>query len=305
LKQKKHNAHPVKRLTIICIPNSTRRPFQFSVSVDFLITIAVILAGAFAWSINTGLRQIELWNTRVANQQLLSKVREYGSQLECLENAVAKLGNAQDEVRTLLGMKTRKNIIEIASHGTSEMLKRTDLAEIVCSHDYETFASLARETKKVQQLAWTQLQDFREIQSYVDYERSLFLATPTLWPTFGYVSSGYGMRIHPITKRWEFHRAIDIAARKGIPIRAAADGVVVMTGWQGKYGRTVLIDHGHGFATRYAHNSQIMVRRGQHVRRGQLIAYMGSTGRATGPHLHFEVWYKGRRVNPIKYLSRG
>jgi murein DD-endopeptidase MepM/ murein hydrolase activator NlpD len=305
LKQKKHSVHPTKRLTIICIPNSTRRPFQFRVSVDFLITIAVILAGAFAWSINTGLRQIELWNTRVANQQLLSKVRGYGDQLEHLETAVLKLGNAQDEVRTLLGMKTRKNIIEIASRGTSEMLERTDLAKIVYGYDYDTSASLIQETKEIQQLAWAQLQGFNEIQSYVDYERSLFLATPTLWPTFGYVSSGYGMRIHPITKRWQFHRAIDIAAREGTPIRAAADGVVVMTGWQGNYGRTVLIDHGHSFATRYSHNSQILVRRGQHVRRGQLISYMGSTGRSTGPHLDFEVWYKGKRVNPIKYLSSG
>jgi len=305
LKQKKRSAHPAKRLTIICIPNSIRRPFQFRVSVDFLITIAVILAGAFAWSINTGLRQIELWNTRVANQQLLSKVREYGNQLEYMETAVAKLGNAQDEVRVLLGMKTRKNIIEIVSHGTSEMLERTDISEVVCGQDYETSASLVQDTKEMQQLAWAQLQGFREIQSYVDYERSLFLATPTLWPTFGYISSGYGMRIHPITKRWEFHRAIDIAARRGTPIRAAADGIVVMTGWQGNYGRMVLIDHGRSFATRYSHNSKILVRRGQRVRRGQIISYMGSTGRSTAPHLDFEVWYKGRRVNPIKYLSRG
>jgi len=305
LKQKNHSVHPTKRLTIICIPNSTRRPFQFRVSVDFLITIAVILVGAFAWSINIGLRQIELWSTRVANQQLLSKVRGYGDHLEQLETAVVKLDNAQDEVRTLLGMKTRENIIEIASRGTSEMLERIDLAEIICGHDYEAFASFAQDTKEVQQLAWAQLQRFNEIQSYVDYERSLFLATPTLWPTFGYVTSGYGMRTHPITKRWEFHRAIDIAAREGIPIRAAADGVVVMTGWGGNYGRTVLIDHGYDFATKYAHNSQILVRRGQHVRRGQLISYMGNTGRSTGPHLHFEVWYKGKPVNPMKYLSSG
>ncbi len=122
---------------------------------------------------------------------------------------------------------------------------------------------------------------------------------PAIWPTTGVVTSPYGLR-------WggtDFHPGIDIANDLGTPIVATADGVVVYAGWNaGGYGNMVDIDHGNGLMTRYGHASQVVVSAGQFVRRGQVIALMGSTGFSTGPHVHYEVHVNGQRVNPISYL---
>ena len=122
---------------------------------------------------------------------------------------------------------------------------------------------------------------------------------PAIWPTTGVVTSPYGLR-------WggtDFHPGIDIANDMGTPIIATADGIVEYAGWNaGGYGNMVDINHGNGLMTRYGHASQVVVTTGQSVKRGQLIAYMGSTGFSTGPHCHYEVHVNGQRVNPISYL---
>ena len=122
---------------------------------------------------------------------------------------------------------------------------------------------------------------------------------PSIWPTTGVVTSPYGLR-------WggsDFHPGMDIANDMGTPIVATADGVVEYAGWNsGGYGNMVDIDHGNGIMTRYGHASQVVVASGQRVKRGQLIAYMGSTGFSTGPHVHYEIHINGQRVNPVSYL---
>ncbi|WP_324715974.1 M23 family metallopeptidase [Carboxydochorda subterranea] len=116
------------------------------------------------------------------------------------------------------------------------------------------------------------------------------------WPARGGISSPFGWR-------WgRMHEGIDIAVNTGTPVRAAAPGRVVYARWGGSYGYLVSVDHGDGVETRYAHNSRIVVREGQAVRRGQVLAYSGNTGNSTGPHVHFEVRFRGRAVNPLAYL---
>lgn len=121
-----------------------------------------------------------------------------------------------------------------------------------------------------------------------------------LRPVSGRITSGYGWRIHPILGTRRFHNGVDIAAPTGTPIRAADAGRVIFAGWKGAYGRTVVIDHGGGWSTLYAHCSRIHVSRGQVVSRGQNIAAVGSTGWSTGPHLHWTVYRNGRTVNPLR-----
>jgi len=125
---------------------------------------------------------------------------------------------------------------------------------------------------------------------------------PSLWPVQGPITSSFGEREDPFNGEGAFHKGIDISAPKGTPIRASADGVVETAAMENGYGREVLIDHGHGMKTLYGHMSGFTVTEGQSVVRGQVIGYVGSSGRSTGCHLHYEVQINGTPVNPHKYL---
>ncbi|OGI04095.1 MAG: hypothetical protein A2Y25_11385 [Candidatus Melainabacteria bacterium GWF2_37_15] len=130
-------------------------------------------------------------------------------------------------------------------------------------------------------------------------------------PTQGSISSPFGPRIDPFSRQWGYHSGIDIAANQNSPIYALQEGKVIYSGWDGGYGKCIVIDHNYPdipkvprVQTRYAHNSQNLVNKGDYVRRGQIIGYIGSTGRSTGPHLHFEVVYRGSAINPLDYLYK-
>jgi len=127
-------------------------------------------------------------------------------------------------------------------------------------------------------------------------------STPSIWPTEGWVTSGYGNRISPFTGKRQFHAGLDIAARFGTEVIAPARGRVVFAGRQGAFGKMVKIDHGHGLRTLYGHTAEIFVRRGQEVERGTRIASVGSTGRSTGPHLHYAITVGGKTVDPSQYI---
>lgn len=131
-----------------------------------------------------------------------------------------------------------------------------------------------------------------------------FHTEPSLWPVNGVVRSAFGERSDPFSGEGAFHTGIDLAAPKGTPVHATADGVIESAGWSGDYGKLVVIDHGNGLQTYYAHLSQCLVVPGQEVERGQVIALSGRTGRATAPHMHYEVRLHGTPVNPYKYLAR-
>ncbi len=126
--------------------------------------------------------------------------------------------------------------------------------------------------------------------------------TPMQWPVSGPITSGFGERKNPLGAGDDFHSGLDIAASQGDPIAAAAAGRVISAGPDGGYGNLVVVDNGAGVTTRYAHCSQIYARVGEQVEAGQLIAAVGSTGRSTGPHLHFEVRVGDSPVDPMQYL---
>jgi murein DD-endopeptidase MepM/ murein hydrolase activator NlpD len=137
----------------------------------------------------------------------------------------------------------------------------------------------------------------------VERRQALAAATPSLWPAAGWLSSAFGNRADPFTGRPDFHPGIDISADKGTPIYATADGTVESASYSGAYGNLVVLDHGFGISTRYGHMSKFAVRSGDRVHRGEVIGYMGQTGRANGPHVHYEVWLNGRMLNPLRLLT--
>ena len=147
-----------------------------------------------------------------------------------------------------------------------------------------------------------------ELEKYAEVENSMVELkdrldhTPSIWPTRGWFASGYGMRSDPFTGYRQFHRGIDIANHQGTPVVAPASGVIKEIGTFGRMGKMLVIDHGFGYITRFGHLAQVKVQRGQKVERGEMIASMGSSGRTTGPHLHYEVWRNGKPLNPMNFI---
>ena len=150
--------------------------------------------------------------------------------------------------------------------------------------------------------ATTQAMSFEELVEGLEGKRHRLASTPSIWPTEGWVTSGYGYRISPFTGRRTFHGGLDIASDFGTPIVAPARGKVVFAGRKGPLGKTLVIDHGFGLRTSYGHAAEIHVEKGEAIERGQRIASVGSTGRSTGPHLHYAVEVTGRSVNPHNYI---
>ena len=144
-----------------------------------------------------------------------------------------------------------------------------------------------------------------EIATAFEDRLRMLASTPSIMPVEGWLSEGFGWRKDPFTDQRQFHRGIDIVSDTGTTVVAPADGIVSRAVRVADYGKMIDLSHGFGFVTRYGHLSEILVRPGQRVRRGDPIGRVGSTGRSTGPHLHYEVFRDGRRVNPWKYLGQG
>jgi murein DD-endopeptidase MepM/ murein hydrolase activator NlpD len=138
----------------------------------------------------------------------------------------------------------------------------------------------------------------------VDRRVALAASTPSIWPAHGWLTGTFGGRSDPFTGEPGFHQGIDIATEKGQPVFATADGAVQSATYTGDYGNLVVLGHGFGLATRYGHLSTFAVKPGQRVKRGNVIGYVGSTGRSTGAHLHYEILANGSQLNPLQLLTR-
>lgn len=142
----------------------------------------------------------------------------------------------------------------------------------------------------------------QEIMHTLRNNQNILEATPSIWPTSGWVTSGFAWRTSPFTGKREFHKGMDISAPRGTPVYAPARGSVTFTGRDGSYGLSIRLKHNASLSTRFAHLHRIAIKSGKTVTRGELIGYVGNTGRSTGPHLHYEVRLNGVPVNPKRYI---
>jgi murein DD-endopeptidase MepM/ murein hydrolase activator NlpD len=225
---------------------------------------------------------------------------------------VLDMARATDQqMRVLLGMRERRAIIESEEGmGGPSVSDRMSLSRLLGNDPIRASQpEIRRSLEAMRQESQKRVASFQEIAWHITNERSLYRAVPNVWPTEGRVTSHFGYRFSPLPRTedpesGEFHPGVDIANNADTPIFATADGIVRHAGWAGGYGRMVLIDHGWGYSTLYGHTSKVMAREGERVERGRMIAYMGSTGRSTGNHLHYEVLRHGKPVNPMPYLKR-
>ena len=264
-----------------------------------------IVAAASIFSIYTlthsYLHEAEAAQLREANRIQQEQIRQIAKKASALGQEVDALQRTEDGLRALVGAPPAETDSAVQegdaapapTGGAPHALTTDEVGEALMMLEERT----AVRRTSIGQLAAMMQKDVPGASSFLGGDTPV--TTPTGWPTNGFISSGYGLRWNGA----EFHQGIDIAAEMGTPIVATADGVVTIAGWNaGGYGNMVDIDHGSGVSTRYGHASAVVVTAGQRVRRGQIIAYVGSTGHSTGPHLHYEVRLSGQPVNPSSYL---
>jgi murein DD-endopeptidase MepM/ murein hydrolase activator NlpD len=162
--------------------------------------------------------------------------------------------------------------------------------------------ALTQKLDKLSAEATRQEQSLHELQAYFQDQKSLLASVPSVWPVRGWVTSDFGSRLDPYTSDRVMHSGLDISGPHGKEIVAPADGTVVFAGLEGGYGNVLVVDHGYGIKTRYGHLMSISVRPGERVKRGDVVALLGNTGRSTGPHLHYEVRVNGVAQNPRKFI---
>jgi murein DD-endopeptidase MepM/ murein hydrolase activator NlpD len=234
--------------------------------------------------------EIENANYRVATEAL-------SGQIQGLQSAINELGaNAALDPRLASAMDRLPAVVKNRAMGGGGGTTPSALSSLTALQSPENTFGLLRE---ILQGIESRLTDAR---SDVDRRNLLAAATPSIWPAHGWLSSSVGRRTDPITGGDDFHHGLDISADAGSPIYATADGTVTMARREGAYGNLVTIDHGYGLETRYGHMSKFEVKTGAKVKRGDVVGRVGSTGRATGPHLHYEVRVNGRLLNPLQLL---
>jgi len=247
--------------------------------------------------VNLNVRMLELKHLRReagAQSAMAEKIRQ-------LEGEISKVRELDQRVRVAIGLDKAEVSSAVLAQGGADSETRNALRDAMAQRTGRLMDWAMGDLTTLAQEIASREQSLRELQTHLDKKTAVLAATPTILPTKGLVTAGFGYRKSPFTGKREFHEGMDIAALPGTPVVATADGIVRFAGPAASYGNVVFIDHGHGFATAYGHNSTIRVHARQRVRRGEIIAYVGNTGRTTGPHVHYEVHLDGVASNPMKY----
>lgn len=290
---------PVKQLSVT--PALLRRA---SWGAGAVLAVAVLALGVFGFG---GLHQLESLGLARENTVLVDELARLQAEVGALEGTVGSLQDREAELRALAGLEPLES--EVLAAGVGGPGARTPdsnpLTEMDADLGNRAFA-IDYDVEALQRRARVLLESMAEAGDSLASQQELLLSTPTLFPTAGSLSSGFSKaRMHPILNEVLPHPGVDIAAPSGTPILASGKGRVIRAGWVSGYGQTVEIDHGNGFTTLYAHSSKLLVRSGQEVERGDVIAQVGRTGTATSAHLHYEVRQNGRQLNPLNFFLPG
>ncbi len=297
------------KLTIMVVPHNALSRFHFQFSFSFLIFLVAFSAGMFTWAALTVTSNIDYWRMRVNHEVLKLKVDYFATELRKNREMLDGVREADIQLRKLLKMKSRQDILDGDSaeaqtgRGGPQPFESSILQKELNKQLWTiTEIEIRQASKVIEKESASRLKSFKEISEYIAYERGYSRSYPLGWPAEGRLTSHFGERVSPMHGGPEYHMGLDIANELGTPVHATADGVVRVADWEGGYGRLVIIDNGYGFMTYFGHNSALKVKAGDRVRRGQVVALMGSTGSSTGNHSHYEVWQNGRQVDPWKFV---
>ncbi len=284
------------RYTITIIPNGkgsvhkysiNRRHLRYTIAgaCVFVLFFIFLLAHFFISST----RQLALNRMQREISILKSVNAKYQANAEQLENKLNYFSDKAKKLATYVGADLSLDDNSMGIGGADYLNNR------FASYMNKDLDGMDRKAEKL-------FKGFQELEKIYKDKNDILRHTPSMWPVKGFITDRFGYRKDPFTGLRAFHTGIDIAAKRGTPVFAPADGIVTFTGKNRGYGKMIAISHLNNVTTRYGHLQEILVKRGQKVKRGDLIATVGNTGRSTGPHLHFEVLVKKKPVNPSDYM---
>ncbi len=231
------------------------------------------------------------------------KIKEMSSTIDILNQRLKNMEVFKERIMVATGLTSPLALREVGSGGPDTSIPGGDfpgsqtLAPGILPQKniIPPAASIRNKAQKIEE-------SLKTVEKYVNQQKLQLAATPAIIPTRGYLSGVFGNRLHPFTGRYEFHNAIDISTQLGNKVIAPADGIVLVAETREYYGKMIIIDHGFGYVTRYGHLSGYNVREGQRVKRFDVIGFVGTTGRSSGPHLHYEVRYFEKPLNPLDFI---
>lgn len=301
-----------KFYTIIFLPGAsatarrlhlTERAFRLAVAggITFALGVAFLLFH-FLWV------QVDMGELRRLRAEAEEK-RALEVKIAGLEKELNRMQELDRRIRTIAGLdkgapETPAATAQPALLGVGGPEGRLgEAVEDVFRGDRERLIEkMFNDLQQIEREMATRQQSFEQLRGFLEQQKSRLAATPSIWPVRGWLTSGYGLRVSPFTGNRQLHEGIDVAGPRGLPVLATADAIVTFSGKLAGFGNAVVLNHGFGFKTFYAHNETNKVRVGQTAKRGQIIATLGSTGYSTGPHLHYEVLVNDAPVNPMKYI---
>lgn len=294
-----------KKITFLVIPDSSGVSRQLRIPVAFFYLAAGLV---LALAVSTLFFGAEFLSARVSDLALAQYKLENARLHDKFDQFTERLNEAETRYRGLIQKEMAiRNLFNLPEISTEE--RQLGIGGpggfgpvLLTESDRKTFLTEVQ-LDQLLRLSRFEAEQFVEVERSVAKVKEKLDHTPSIWPTEGWLSRGFGRQFDPFTGEEEMHNGIDVANRTGTRIVAPAGGRVVDVGSVAAgLGIAILIDHGYGLQTRYGHLSKALVKFGQKVNRGDLIAYMGSTGHSTGPHLHYEVFKDGRPVDPKQYI---
>jgi murein DD-endopeptidase MepM/ murein hydrolase activator NlpD len=281
----------VRRLTISLWPTVA--------GVAFIFSLPVLIGLGARWSATAAISDLQSTNAalQVENASYREATGQLAGQISQLQSAVNLLDetNAVDPAAKS-AMDKLPAIVKSRAMGGAP-------GSVVAPMLKSGFSSTDTALALLSELLGAMSSRLDSVRDSVERRHALAAATPSIWPVAGWLSSSYGTRTDPFNDEKSFHPGLDISADYGAPVLATADGTIVSAGTSGAYGNMVVVDHGFGITTKYGHLSRIAVMADQPIRRGDILGYVGSTGRSTGPHLHYEIWMNGKLTNPMSLLG--
>ena len=300
-----------QEFTIMIIPHGHEEPYAFRLSqrsvqwAGIALIVLLISSISLVYSLRQTKLQLANYHGLLAeNRQQQEHILFLARQTTELQGQLTEIQALDNSIRTMMRL-TPAAATSTATRPTETLGTERDSRLSLLNRGTSLAATILRTQQSIEEIkeAIPETEDsLQDLERKVELQRRREAATPSLWPTDGELTSGFGRRRSPFGGSWEHHEGVDIAAARGTSVFAAANGVVRVAGWNGGYGNAVFIDHGFGMSTVYAHLHRINVRVGQQVTKGQQVGLVGSTGRSTAPHLHYEVRVNGQAVNPLRFL---